>query len=99
MRVVTGRHTHGTVVKGIALMGFGTDHIEWVDCDDQGRIIPERIPRLDASTILVLQAGNVNSGSFDDFATIVPRRDPRAPGSMSTVHLDFGRRPVRGLLT
>ena len=38
LRIVTGRHAHGTVVKVLALLGFGTDSIEWVDVDDQGRV-------------------------------------------------------------
>ena len=65
IRIVTGRHAHSTVLKAIALLGFGTARIEWVDVDDQGRLIPDKMPTLDQSTILVLQAGNVNSGSFD----------------------------------
>src|SRR3989339_1334446 len=39
-RVVAGRQAHGTVVKAIALLGFGIDNIEWVETDTQGRIIP-----------------------------------------------------------
>jgi len=41
-----------------------------VDVDSQGRVIPESIPELDENTILLLQAGNVNSGSFDNFERI-----------------------------
>ena len=70
VRLVAGRHAHSTVLKGISLLGFGTDAIEWVDVDSQGRIIPEAVPELDDSTILLLQAGNVNSGAFDDFSAI-----------------------------
>ncbi|MFZ1987025.1 MAG: pyridoxal-dependent decarboxylase, partial [Desulfatitalea sp.] len=32
---------------------------------DQGRMMPERLPRLDERTLLVLQAGEVNTGAFD----------------------------------
>ena len=70
IRIVTGRQIHGTVVKAIALLGFGIDSIEWVETDRQGRIIPAEIPELDESTILILQAGNVSSGSFDPFDEI-----------------------------
>ena len=70
IRVVAGRHAHGTVVKSVALLGFGIDTIEWIDVDDQGRIISSSLPELDKSTILILQAGNVNSGSFDAFDEI-----------------------------
>jgi glutamate/tyrosine decarboxylase-like PLP-dependent enzyme len=70
IRIIASRHTHGAVVKAIALLGFGIDNIEWVEADDQGRIIPENMPDLDSSCIVLLQAGNVNSGSFDPFDTI-----------------------------
>lgn len=65
IRLVTGRHTHSTVLKAIALLGFGTARIEWVDVDEKGRLKSDGLPRLDENTILILQAGNVNSGSFD----------------------------------
>jgi glutamate/tyrosine decarboxylase-like PLP-dependent enzyme len=70
LRIVTGKHAHSTILKAIGLLGFGKDNIEWVDVDDQGRIDPQNLPKLDNRTILILQAGNVNSGSFDDFNTL-----------------------------
>lgn len=70
IRVVTCTQAHSTILKAISLIGYGKANIEWVDVDDQGRIIPELIPELDDRTILVLQAGNVNSGSFDDLERI-----------------------------
>jgi glutamate/tyrosine decarboxylase-like PLP-dependent enzyme len=70
LRVIAGRQAHGTVSKAIALLGFGVDNIEWVDTDSQGRINAQQVPELDQSCILILQAGNVNSGAFDDFASL-----------------------------
>jgi glutamate/tyrosine decarboxylase-like PLP-dependent enzyme len=70
IRLILGKQTHGTVAKAISLLGFGLKSIEWVDCDDQGRMILEKLPQLDQSCILVLQAGNVNSGAFDDFTQL-----------------------------
>jgi glutamate/tyrosine decarboxylase-like PLP-dependent enzyme len=84
IRVVTGRQTHGTVVRAVALLGFGIDNIEWVNVDDQGRIVPDDVPDLDDSTILILQAGNVNSGSFDDFEELCDR----AHTAGAWVHVD-----------
>ena len=72
LRVVTGRHTHATVQKMISLLGFGLDHVEYADVDDQGRVTADGLPPLDDRTLLILQAGNVTSGSFDDFAAILP---------------------------
>ena len=59
--------------RGNTYFGFGTDNVEWVDADEQGRIRTDLVPELDASTILVLQAGNVNSGAFDDFNSLCPK--------------------------
>ena len=84
LRIVTGRHAHSTVLKAVSLLGFGTDNIEWVEVDDQGRIIADQIPALDKTTILILQAGNVNSGSFDDFKTICTKA--RSQGAW--IHID-----------
>ena len=70
IRVVAGKDAHSTVIKVIGLLGLGKDNIEWVEVDAQGRIIAELIPELDDKTLLVLQAGNVNSGAFDHFDKI-----------------------------
>ena len=44
LRVVASRQAHGTVSKAIALLGFGTDNVEWVDADEQGRIRADLVP-------------------------------------------------------
>ncbi|MEM7020413.1 MAG: aminotransferase class V-fold PLP-dependent enzyme, partial [Pseudomonadota bacterium] len=70
IRIVASRQIHGTVVKSIALLGLGIDNIEWLETDANGRVVADSLPALDDSTILILQAGNVSSGSFDDFEQI-----------------------------
>lgn len=84
IRVVTGRHAHSTVLKAVGLLGFGKANIEWVDVDDQGRMIPGLLPELDDKTLLILQAGNVNSGSFDAFDEICEK----ANQAKAWVHID-----------
>jgi len=84
LRIIAGRHTHGAVVKAIALLGFGLDNIEWVEGDDQGRIDPAAMPTLNNSCIVVLQAGNVNSGAFDPFEEICDRANKAG----AWVHID-----------
>jgi glutamate/tyrosine decarboxylase-like PLP-dependent enzyme len=84
IRVIAGRQAHGTVVKAIALLGLGIDNIEWIDVDNQGRIIPSSIPELNQNCILILQAGNVNSGAFDNFDKICSK----ARKAKSWVHID-----------
>jgi len=84
LRIVTSRQSHSAVLKAVMMLGFGTGNIEWVDVDSQGRIIPEALPELDDRTIVVLQAGNVNSGSFDPFTEICQR----ASAVGAWVHID-----------
>ena len=84
IRVVAGRGAHGTVVKGVSMLGFGVDNIEWVDMDREGRIIAESVPALDDRTLLLLQAGNVNGGAFDDFKTLCAK----AESAGAWVHVD-----------
>lgn len=84
LRVVAGRHAHGTVVKAVTLIGLGTDNIEWVDVDADGRIMADAVPALDDHTMLLLQAGNVNGGAFDDFKTLCAK----AKAAGAWVHVD-----------
>ncbi len=84
IRIVTSKHAHSTVLKAIGILGLGKENIEWIDVDNQGRIIPELIPPLDRNTILILQAGNVNSGAFDDFDLICEK----ANVADAWVHID-----------
>jgi glutamate/tyrosine decarboxylase-like PLP-dependent enzyme len=84
IRIIAGRQAHSTVLKAITILGLGKDNIEWVEVDNQGRIIPEKIPALDESTILILQAGNVNTGSFDCFDKICDK----AIEANAWIHID-----------
>jgi len=84
IRIVAGKQAHSTVLKAIAILGLGKENIEWIEVDDQGRIIPDLIPELDENTILILQAGNVNSGAFDDFESICQK----AQKTNTWVHID-----------
>lgn len=84
VRIVTGRHAHSTVIKALMLLGFGKNDIEWVDVDDQGRLVVEKLPTLGKDTILILQAGNVNSGSFDQFSEI----NQAVKDSGAWIHID-----------
>ncbi len=70
IRVVVNEQAHGSVWKGLALLGLGNERVEKVPADDQGRIIVDKMPELDAHTLVILQAGHVSTGSFDDFDAI-----------------------------
>lgn len=70
LRVVTSEHAHAAVHRAIAMLGLGDAIVERVSVDDQGRLIAAELPPLDDRCLVVLQAGNVNSGSFDPLAEV-----------------------------
>ena len=65
IRVVLGAQAHSSVFKALSLLGFGRDCVVAAPVDAQGRILADSLPALDSHTLLILQAGNVNSGAFD----------------------------------
>lgn len=70
LRVVMSEEIHPTNIAALNYAGIGLNQIEQCPTDEQGRIIVEQMPSLDANTLVLLQAGNINSGSFDDFKAI-----------------------------
>jgi glutamate/tyrosine decarboxylase-like PLP-dependent enzyme len=84
IRVMVGGEVHPTVRKSLGLLGLGKDRVEVVGADAQGRFRADRMPEPEGPTIVILQAGNVNTGAFDPFAEIIPRA--RKAGAW--VHVD-----------
>lgn len=73
IRIVMSEEIHPTNVAALGYLGFGIDEVETCPTDKQGRLIVDALPELDSQTIVIVQAGNINSGSFDDFETICNR--------------------------
>jgi glutamate/tyrosine decarboxylase-like PLP-dependent enzyme len=75
VRVVVPDDRHVTIDRAVRVLGFGLNSLRTVACDDQGRIIPSELERElarepGAPTIVTAQAGNVNTGSFEDFDAV-----------------------------
>jgi glutamate/tyrosine decarboxylase-like PLP-dependent enzyme len=84
LNVIVGDEVHVTVLKALAMLGLGRARVTRVPADDQGRMRADKLPHLDERTIICLQAGNVNTGSVDPLATIIPR----ARDAGAWVHVD-----------
>jgi glutamate/tyrosine decarboxylase-like PLP-dependent enzyme len=84
LRVVLGEQAHASVFRALALLGFGADQAERVPADHQGRMDASRMPELDNRTIVIAQAGNVNSGAFDPLEEICDR----ANRAGAWIHID-----------
>jgi glutamate/tyrosine decarboxylase-like PLP-dependent enzyme len=63
--LMVGAEVHASIRKALSMAGFGKKHVTIVEADSQGRMRPDRLPRLTERTILCIQAGNVNTGAFD----------------------------------
>lgn len=84
IRVVMSAAAHAAVRRALAMLGMGSAQIEEAAADSQGRFDASQLPPLDDRTLLVLQAGNVNSGAFDPFVPLC--RAARQAGAW--VHID-----------
>jgi glutamate/tyrosine decarboxylase-like PLP-dependent enzyme len=82
--VVVGEEIHSLSLKALALAGFGKKRVKVVEADAQGRMRADKFPKVNDRTIVFLQAGNVNTGSFDPAHEICPRA--KADGAW--VHVD-----------
>jgi glutamate/tyrosine decarboxylase-like PLP-dependent enzyme len=84
LRVLTSEEVHVSALKALHMAGIGTDAVTFVPTDGAGRVRADAFPDVDDRTIVLLQAGNVNTGHSDPFAEIIPRA--RAAGAW--VHID-----------
>ncbi|HUS53491.1 MAG TPA: pyridoxal-dependent decarboxylase [Thermohalobaculum sp.] len=88
VNVVLGEEAHSTVFMGLRLIGFGAERVIRVAADGQGRMIAgalsEALRPLNGPTIVIAQAGHINSGAFDPFGPTI--KASRAHGAW--VHVD-----------
>lgn len=82
--VILGDEVHPSVRKSLGILGLGRNRVVTVPVDDQGRMRAEALPRLSGPTIILTQAGNVNTGAFDPLAEICRR----AAEAGAWVHVD-----------
>lgn len=77
IRILTSTEQHATVPRATRLLGLGTACVDTLPCDDQGRLRADALEsalknRAGKPTIVVLQAGDLNRGAFDDFRALIP---------------------------
>jgi glutamate/tyrosine decarboxylase-like PLP-dependent enzyme len=86
--VLIGDDAHTTVFSALQFLGLGHDRVTRIATDDRGRIdnaaFEAAIGEVVGPAIVIVQAGQLNTGAFDDFATLVPLA--KAKGAW--VHVD-----------
>lgn len=77
LRVLSGEHHHETLGRALRLLGLGTNIIERLPLDARRKLDPaalrgalEAEPELGPRTIVCLQAGDLNTGTCDDFSLL-----------------------------
>ena len=63
--VIVGDEVHVSLLRALNLLGLGRERVTRVAVDGQGRMRAGSLAKLDESTIICIQAGNVNTGAFD----------------------------------
>lgn len=82
--VVVSAEAHPTLLKALGVVGLGRKRVVRAPVDAQGRMRADALPRLDGPAIVCVQAGNVNTGSFDPIDEIADR----ARDAGAWVHVD-----------
>jgi glutamate/tyrosine decarboxylase-like PLP-dependent enzyme len=84
IEVVVSQEAHPSLIKSLGMLGMGRERVVKVPVDGQGRMLAGALPELKSSSIVCVQAGNVNTGSFDPVEEICRR----AHQSGAWVHVD-----------
>ncbi|MEY4634209.1 MAG: hypothetical protein RJA55_7 [Acidobacteriota bacterium] len=88
VRVIVGGEVHVSAVGALRYLGFGSDELEFVPVDGQGRMradaLRAQLGTGDGPIIVCAQAGNVSTGASDPIAEIVEMAQARG----AWVHVD-----------
>jgi glutamate/tyrosine decarboxylase-like PLP-dependent enzyme len=77
VRILTSNQRHSSIEKALRLIGFGTDCMIELPADDQGCLTPDVLKKAlmenpEMATIVLLQAGDLNTGAYDPFEKLIP---------------------------
>jgi len=84
IRVIVGQEVHVSLLRALTMLGLGRSRVTSIPADSQGRMRADALPVLDKSTIICIQAGNVNTGAFDPAKEVCAR----ARNAGAWVHVD-----------
>ena len=77
IRLLSSNLRHASFERAVRLLGLGHANVVDLPVDNDGRLIPrvlaaELAKAPDAPAIVLLQAGDINTGAYDEFETLVP---------------------------
>lgn len=77
IRILSGSERHGSIARAVRLLGLGLEQIIDLPTDQKNRLRADAVEQKlgdnpDAPTIVLMQAGEINTGAYDPFQTIIP---------------------------
>jgi len=77
IRILTSSQRHGSFERAVRLLGLGREQVICLTSDADDRLEPQALQKAlesdtSAPTIVLLQAGDINIGAFDDFENLIP---------------------------
>jgi glutamate/tyrosine decarboxylase-like PLP-dependent enzyme len=77
IRILTSDARHETFDRAIRLLGLGLQRVEYLPADSDGQLPADALERAlnqngSEPTIVLLQAGDVNTGKYDSFEGLIP---------------------------
>lgn len=70
LHIIISEESHPTVYKSLSMLGLGRNRVIKVSTDEQGRMDMTKFPEIRDRTLIITQAGNINSGAFDPIGDI-----------------------------
>jgi glutamate/tyrosine decarboxylase-like PLP-dependent enzyme len=77
VRVICNEQRHGSIERAVRYLGLGRSQIVDVPTDSMSRVLTSALERAlqersSSPTIVVLQAGDICTGAYDDFERLIP---------------------------
>ncbi len=77
LRVLSSKNRHGSIDRALRLLGLGTNSLRFIETNDEETLSPRALEdalqmERETPAIVLLQAGDINTGAFDDFAQLIP---------------------------
>ncbi len=77
IRILSNNQRHGSIARTVRLLGIGNDSVIDIPVNNQEHLDPEALRQelqahQDRPTIVLLQAGDINTGVFEPFSELIP---------------------------
>lgn len=77
IRIICGDQKHNTITRALRMLGFGRNVMVELPSDKDGKLLADEVRKEferdhATPTMVILQAGEIHTGAFDDFQSIIP---------------------------